>query len=151
MIYYKGILYSVIWMYLSIALGEMMIKIDSTVLKETKYIAAWSLIFCALMQAVFLVISMWSISVLLGGIYGVFISVGNFLLLGITVQRAVTKDENDAKTLMKLSQTYRSLAIVVLVGLGIILDCFNTASVIIPIFFPRVAIALRPLFGKTDN
>ena len=127
-------------------------KIDSTVLKETKYIAAWTLVFGILMQAVFLILDKWSYTVLLGGLLGFFISVGNFFLLGLTVQKAVTKDEKDAKTLMKLSQTYRSLGVLVLVGLGIILDCFDTVAVIIPIFFPRLAIALRPIFDKkTDN
>lgn len=129
-----------------------MSKIDSTVLKETKYIAAWTLVFSVLMQAVFLVLAKWNYTVLLGNLIGALISVGNFFLLGLTVQKAVTKEEKDAKTLMKLSQTYRSLGIVVLVGVGIILDCFNTVTVIIPVFFPRLAIAIRPLFDKkTDN
>lgn len=129
-----------------------MSKIDSTVLKETKYIAAWTLVFSVLMQAVFLVLAKWNYTVLLGNLLGALISVGNFFLLGLTVQKAVTKEEKDAKTLMKLSQTYRSLGIVVLVGVGIILDCFNTVTVIIPVFFPRLAIAIRPLFDKkTDN
>lgn len=127
-------------------------KIDSTVIKETKYIAAWTLVFSVLMQAVFLVIAKWDITVLLGNLLGILISVGNFFLLGITVQKAVTKDEKEAKTVMKLSQTYRNLGIIVLVALGIILDCFNTVTVIVPVFFPRLAIAIRPLFDKkTDD
>ncbi len=129
-----------------------MSKIDSTVLKETKYIAAWTLVFSVLVQAVYLVIAKWDYTVLLGNLLGAFISVGNFFLLGLTVQKAVTKEEKDAKTLMKLSQTYRNLGIIVLVALGIILDCFNTVTVIIPVFFPRLAIAIRPIFDKkTDN
>ncbi len=129
-----------------------MSKIDSTVLKETRYIAVWTLVFSVLMQAVFLVIAKWDYTVLLGNLLGAFISVGNFFLLGLTVQKAVTKEEKEARTVMKLSQTYRSLGIIVLVGLGIILDRFNTVTVIIPVFFPRLAIAIRPLFDKkTDN
>ena len=123
-------------------------KIDQTVLKETGYIASWTLIFSVLMQAVYLVASLWSVKVLLGNLLGLVISVGNFFLLGLTVQKAVTKDEKEAKTVMKLSQTYRNLGIVVLVGLGIILDCFDTVAVILPVFFPRIAIVFRPLFDK---
>ncbi|MBQ7010503.1 MAG: hypothetical protein IJN63_02260 [Clostridia bacterium] len=123
-------------------------KTDPTVIKETKYIALWCIIFSVLMQAVYLVASLWSVKVLLGNLLGLVISVGNFFLLGLTVQKAVTKDEKEAKTVMKLSQTYRNLGIVVLVGLGIILDCFDTVAVILPVFFPRIAIVFRPLFDK---
>lgn len=125
-----------------------MLKTDPTVKKETKYIAAWSVVFSLLMEAVFLVLSLWDIRVLLGNLLGLFISVGNFFLLGLTVQKAVTKDEKEAKTVIKLSQTYRNLGVVVLVGLGIVLDCFNTVAVILPVFFPRIAIVFRPLFDK---
>ena len=125
-----------------------MLKTDPTVKKETVFIAVWSVLFSLLMEAVFLVLSRWDYTVLLGNLLGLVISVGNFFLLGLTVQKAVTKDEKEAKTVMKLSQTYRNLGIVVLVGLGIILDCFNTVAVILPVFFPRIAIVFRPLFDK---
>ena len=131
--------------------GNDMLKTDPTVKKETVYIAVWSVLFSLLMEAVFLVLSRWDYTVLLGNLLGLFISVGNFFLLGLTVQKAVTKDEKEAKTVMKLSQTYRNLGIVVLVGLGIILDCFNTVAVILPVFFPRIAIFLRPLFDKKTD
>ena len=68
-------------------------KIDPTVLKETKYIALWVLIFSALMQAVFLVLRAWDYTVLLGNLLGGGVAVLNFLLMGITVQNALQKEE----------------------------------------------------------
>lgn len=123
-------------------------KIDATVLKETKYIAAWIFIFSVLMQAVFLVISEWNYTVLLGNILSAVFSVLNFFLMGLTVQKALGKEEKEAKTLVKVSQLYRSLMILVVTVVGVALPCFNTVAVIVPVFFPRIAIAMRPLFDK---
>ena len=123
-------------------------KIDNTVKKETKYIALWVIILSTLMEAVFLVIGKWDYTVLLGNLLSGGISVLNFFLLGLTVQKALEKEEKDAKTLMKLSQTYRFLMLIAVVGIGVALPYFNIFSVIIPMFFPRIAISLRPLFDK---
>ncbi len=123
-------------------------KIDETVLKETKYIAAWIFIFSVLMQAIFLVISEWNYTVLLGNLLSAVFAVLNFFLMGITVQKALDKDEKEAKTLVKVSQLYRSLMILVVTVIGVALPCFNTVAVIVPVFFPRIAIAMRPLFDK---
>ena len=123
-------------------------KIDETVLKETKYIGAWVLIFSVLMQAVFLVIGKWSLAVLFGNLLSGAFVVLNFLLMGITVQRAVLKEEKEAKTMVKVSQLYRSLMMLIMAVVGVALPCFDTVAVIIPIFFPRIAIMFRPLFDK---
>jgi len=124
-------------------------KIDAVVLKETKYIAAWCLIFSILMQAVFLVVSKWNYTVLLGNLLGCVTAVLNFFLMGLTVQSAVLKEEKEAKTAMKVSQLYRNMLVLIIVVVGILIPCFNTVSVIVPIFFPRIAIALLPLFDKS--
>ncbi len=125
-------------------------KIDPIVIKETRYIAFFSIILSLLMQAVFLIIGKWDYTVVLGNILSLFFAVLNFLLMGITVQKAVLKDEKDAKNTMKVSQVYRNLLIVVVCVVGIAAPVFNNWSVIIPLFFPRVAIALRHLFGKVE-
>ncbi len=125
-----------------------MLKLNDTVKKETLYIAYWVLIFSAVMEAVFLIIGKWDIYVLLGNILGGAASVLNFLLLGITVQKAVTKDEKDAKTFIKGSQGIRTFMLFVIAALGAALNIFNTWSTIIPLLFPRIAIALSPLVRK---
>ncbi len=126
-------------------------KIDSTVLKETTYIAAWVLIFSILLQAVFLVIGKWDYTVLLGNLLSGAFCVLNFLLMGITVQNALGKDEKDAKTAIKVSQLYRNLLLLIVAVIGVVLPVFNVWAVIVPLFFPRIAIALRPLFNKKQQ
>ncbi len=125
-------------------------KIDKTVQKETGYIALWVLIFSALMQAVFLVIGKWDLTVLFGNLLGGALAILNFFLMGIGVQKAVRKEEKEARDLMKLSQTLRSFLVLVVVIVGIVLHCFHTVAVILPLFFPRIAVAIRPLFMKKE-
>ncbi len=136
-----------------------MIKIDATVKKETRYISLWVLILSVLLQAVFLVIGKWDYTVLLGNVLSGTAVILNFLLMGITVQKALEKgerlanaesnekDDKTVKNTMKASQSYRFLFLIVVVIIGVVLPCFSIWTVIIPVFFPRIAIAFRPLFG----
>ena len=97
---------------------------------------------------IFLILSKWDYTVLLGNILGFLAAVINFLLLGITVQNAVLKEEKDAKYLMKLSQTGRLFLMFIIALIGYLVPFFNILAVIIPFLFPRIAIALRPAFNK---
>ena len=126
-------------------------KVDKTVMKETLYISVWVLILSAVTQAVFLVIGKWSLSVLFGNLLSGVTGILNFFLLGLTVQAAVIKDEKKAALSMKVSQILRMLLIFAVATVGVLLDCFNTVTVILPLFFPRIAISFRPLFNKKKN
>ncbi len=126
-------------------------KIDATVWRETQYIAVWVVILSVLMQAVFLVIGKWSYTVLLGNLLTALVSVLNFLLMGITVQKALDKDEKEAKTAVRVSQIYRKLLVIAVVAVGVLLPVFHTWAVVIPVCFPRIAIAFRPLMDKKGS
>ena len=123
-------------------------KIDPTILRETGYIATMVFIFSLLLQSVFLIIGKWDYTVLLGNLLGFLAAVGNFFLMGLSVQSSLGKEEKDAKNLMKVSQSLRLLLIFVIVVVGYLLDVFNTIAVAIPLLFPRIAVALRPMFIK---
>jgi len=123
-------------------------KIDPTVLKETGYIATMVFIFSLALQSVFLIIGKWDYTVLLGNLLGFVAAVGNFFLMGLSVQSALGKEEKDAKSTMKLSQSLRLLLLFVIGVIGYIAPVFNILAVLIPFLFPRIAVALRPLFMK---
>ncbi len=125
-----------------------MSKIDATVLKETKYIAGFVILLSVILEAIFLIIGKWDFRVLTGNLLSGTAGVLNFFLMGITVQEAVLKDEKDAKTTMKLSQTYRTLFLAIVLIIGLSVPCFNKIAVIITLFFPRLAIMARPFFDK---
>lgn len=124
-------------------------KISPVVLKETKYIALWVAVFSMLMQAIFLVLSKWNLSVLFGNLLSGFSLILNFFFMALTVQKALEKEEGDAKNFMKFSQSIRFLFLVVVIALGA--SFFNVWSVIIPVLFPRIAILFRSWFGKKES
>lgn len=126
-------------------------KIDSTVLKETKYVALVTIILSVLMQAVFLIIGKWNYTVLLGNLLGGVTSVGNFLLMGLTVQTALGLDEKDARARMKLSQTLRNLLLFAVAIIGHLAPIFNLLAVVITYIFPRVAVAFRAISIKKQE
>ena len=126
-------------------------KVDRTVIKETLYISVWVLILSAVTEAVFLIIGQWSLSVLFGNLISAAAGILNFFLMGLTVQESVMKDEKKAALSMKVSQILRMLMLFAVAAVGVLLDCFNTVTVILPLFFPRIAISFRPLFGKKKN
>ncbi len=123
-------------------------KVDKTVQKETAYIAVFTLVLSVLMQAVFLVLRKWDYTVLLGNLLSGGAAILNFFLMGLTVQSAVMDDEKKAKNRMKLSQSGRLLLLFGAAAVGVLAPCFHNIAVLIPLFFPRIAVAFRPLIDK---
>ena len=130
---------------------DFSMKVDATVRRETLYIARWVLALSALTQLVFLVAGWWDYTVLLGNLLSGCAAVGNFFLMGRSVQKAVTQDQADAAKTMHASQQLRSLGLFVVAAVGVALPCFHLVTVLLPLFFPRIAVAFRPIFkGKED-
>ena len=123
-------------------------KIETVIWKACGYVALWVLILSVLMEAVFLVLGEWSYTVLLGNLLGGFFAVLNFFLMGVGVQMNLGKDEKDARLGVRLSMTYRFLLLVVVAVLGVALPCFHAVAVLLPYFFPRVAVLFLPLFER---
>lgn len=128
-----------------------MIKAERVVRQETAYIAVWVGIFSLALQAVFLLTGRWNLSVLLGNLWSGGIVILNFFVMGLSVQKAVSDDEKEAKKVMKLSQTLRTMFLFVWVVIGVVLPYFSTITTIIPLCFPRIAIALRPLWKGAEE
>lgn len=123
-------------------------KIDKTILREVRFVGAWILIFSALMQSVFLIIGKWDYTVLLGNVLSGVCGILNFLLLGLTVQKALSSnDEKYVKNLMRLSQALRLLFVLCVAVLGATIPVFNLWATLIPLFFTRIAITIRPLYN----
>lgn len=126
---------------------------EKTVLRETAFVSVGTLILSVLMNAVFLIIGKWNITVLLGNILSGIPSVINFFLMGMTVQKAVGESGKAAENFMRVSMLLRTVILFAVTIVGVCNpDTFNLVSVLVPLFFPRISIALRPLFGmKTED
>ena len=125
-------------------------KVNKTVINETKYIAFLVVIFSVLMQAVFLIIGKWNYTVLLGNFWGSAVAIGNFFVMGLFVQKAVTQDEKEARQTVRASQSLRMAGIFVLAAVGLIIfkQTPTRVAIVIPLIFPRIAIMIRPLIDK---
>lgn len=118
-------------------------KIDATVKKETLNVAMWEGVLTAVMLAVFLVLKAFDWTVLTGAVLGAAAAVLNFLLMGLTIQGAVGLEEKDARTRLRGSQNLRMAMLTLIAVLGAALPCFNMWAVLIPLFFPRIAVTVR--------
>ena len=70
-------------------------KVTEAVKRESIYVAIWVGVLSLLMEAVFLICGWWETGVLLGNILGGAAAVLNFFLMGLSVQKAVEKDEKE--------------------------------------------------------
>lgn len=127
-----------------------MLKADKVVVSETKYIAVFSGVLGALMQLIFVALDRWDYTVLLGNILSLFVSVFNFYLMGISVQKALGMDASRAGNVMRASQGLRNIGIFIFAMIGARMPWFNTVAVIVPLFFPRIAVSARPIFNKKE-
>ena len=123
-------------------------NIDRTVIFETKYVACFTVILSMLTQAIFLIIGKWNYTVLLGNLLSAFVAVLNFFLMGITIQKALNKEDKQARNCIQLSQTARVFMQFSAATIGVLLPCFNTVTSLLPLFFPRIAVSFRGLFFK---
>ncbi len=131
--------------------GGIVKKLDKTVVKEGCFIALGVLLLSIIMEAVFIIIRRWDYTVLLGNLLGGLVAVLNFFLLGITVQNAIGKTEEEIKNRVRFSHIMRMLLLAIGLIIGFVLPCFNSIAVILPYLFPRIAIALHPLFFKGEG
>ena len=113
-----------------------------------KRLKIWVIVLSVLMEAVFLILGKWDLTVLWGNLLGGGTAVLNFFLMGLGVQNSLGKEDKDAKTTIRLSQLYRNMMLIVVALIGLLVSVFHSWAVIVPLFFPRIAIAFHPLFHK---
>ena len=122
---------------------------DPTIKRDTKYIAMVVVILTVLMEAVFLIIGKWNVTVLFGGLLGAATAMLNFVLMALGVQKSLEKEEKDAKSAMKVSHSMRMLMMVVICAIAAMLPgVFNLAATVIPLLFPSVGARFHGKFIK---
>lgn len=134
-------------------------KPQEAVIRETKHIAIGTLILSAAMLAVFALAGRFEMMVLLGALYGCALAVGNFFLLGLTVQKVAESasggDDPDqvklAKLRMRRSYTLRLLAEAGLLILGISVFKLNWIACFCPLVFPRIIILVLNIRGTVRS
>ncbi len=121
-------------------------KIDKTVKRETLVILFGMLILSALEQSVFLIIRKWDLTVLFANLLTGGTMVLNFFLMGLTVQKALEHTSEDAKKMMKASQSLRFLMLIVVLAVGAVLPrAFELFALLPPLLFNRITITVHKL------
>jgi len=126
---------------------------DPAVKKETGYIAVWVVILSLVMEAVFLILRKWDLSVLFGNLGGGAIAVGNFFLMALIATRAMNRAvENgkpeEAAARVKATTMTRLIGAVLLCVLLIAVFKTNVYATLIPMLFPRIGIVFWPRFNR---
>ena len=134
-----------------------MISVSPAVKQETTRIAIGTAICVVVRWIVFFFLHQnmpekvpFDYTVFLAGIGGLIFAVGNFFLMGLTVQKVVAEtDESRARQQMQVSQRQRTLLRLVWGVVALVAPCFNGAAGIIPLLFPSVVIKVYYLtIGK---
>lgn len=131
-------------------------NIQPAVKKETKNVAIYTSVGVVLMWIVFFILHMvipekvvFDYTVILGGIGGGFIAVLNFFLLGLTVQKVASSDDEEfARKFMKSSYSQRMMMQAVWIVVAIAAPCFQFVAGMIPLLFPGAGIKIMGIIKK---
>ena len=126
---------------------------DPAVKKETGYIAVWVVVLSFVMEAVFLLIRQWDLSVLFGNLGGAAVAIGNFFLMAVIATRAVrrgveTGKPEEAALRVKATVMVRLIGCVLLCVLLIAVFKTNVYATLIPMLFPQIGIFFRAAAGR---
>jgi len=128
----------------------MKIDIQPAVKTETIKVAKGVAIGVAMMFVVFFILHIiipssvpFDYKVILGGVLGGGVAVLNFLLLGITVQKATSSDDEDsAKQVFKRSYRLRMLIQILWGIIALVVPFINGAAGLIPLLMPTFIIRM---------
>ena len=123
-------------------------KLNKTVKKETAFVLGFTVVLCAILQSLYLILGFFSVRALIGTGISWLVSGLNFLLTALMVQRAVEESEEKAKKRIKASQSLRSVMILAVLVVSILIlgrELPIILALVIPLLFPRIAATVRML------
>ena len=126
------------------------------ILRQTALLALGELICTAAMVGIFALLGYFDYTVILGGIVGLVLAVGNFFFMAIGSDTAADKaaDEQDVKTGQKLIKASYGLRMVVIGVLMFVLaktgHC-NVLAMVCPLLFTFPIIIVIEFFRKTGG
>ena len=126
---------------------------DPAVRKQTGYIAVWVAVLSLIMEAVFLVLKQWDLSVLFGNLGGAAAAIGNFFLMALIATRAVDRavkngKPEEAAARVKATTMIRLLGCVLLCVIFIAVFKTNVYATLIPMLFPQVGVMFWSRLNK---
>ena len=117
-------------------------KLTPVVAENLKKIALYNFGLTVIENAIFLLIGLWSKEVLFGSLLGYSATVINFLWLGISVQKAMEKDQKKAQMYMQTTYNGRLILLAVFFSAAIFIAVFIWIAAVIPFAFTRISIMI---------
>ena len=120
--------------------------------KQTGYIAVWVILLSLVMEAVFLLLRKWDLSVLFGNLGGAAAAIGNFFLMALIntriMHRALQRGKPEEAAAQVKAVTMGRLVGCVLFCVLLIAVCgTNVYATLIPMLFPQVGV----MFWSASN
>lgn len=122
------------------------IKLQKSVQKEVLHITIGTVACAAVQVAIFALLGRLDRTVWLGTAVGSAFAVLNFILLGLTMQKAAGNAEK-AKQIAQFSYSVRMLLTCVVAILGFQLAALNGIATAVSLFFPRITILVMQMLG----
>ena len=125
------------------------------VYRETGIVSVGQIVCLAVMYAVFALLGYFDRSVLLGGIIGTLLSVGNFFFMAVSASLAADKamgqDVKGGNALMKSSYMLRLLVMFLILFACVKSGLCNVFASVIPLVFVRPIITVAEFFRKSGE
>jgi len=125
------------------------------VLKETLRIANGEAVCVAAMIGVFALLGYFSREVVLGGIIGGLVAVGNFFFMAVGVtlaaDRAESQDVRGGKAMVSSSYTIRLIVMAVVLFAAAKSGYCNVFALVIPLVFVRPVLTIGEFFRKSGD
>lgn len=127
-------------------------KKDQPVYQEMRSLAPYFLVVSGIYMVltIALGIGLRDYTLPVGGVYGIVVTVLNFLMLGKCAQRALGKTEKKANVYMSGMYCVRYLGLFLMLTIGALAPFINLITAAIPLFFTRVAIMIRAFKEKEE-
>ena len=125
------------------------------VLKETGIVAIGTAIGSFVMLGVFALLSMFDLSVLLGGIIGCIVAILNFFFMAIVADLAADKAEQQdvkgGKAMIQRSMLLRTAAMFIIFFALAKSGVCNVIALVVPLVFVRPTITIAEFFRKKGD
>ena len=125
------------------------------VLRETAYVALGVAVCVAAMIGIFALLGQFSREVVLGGIVGGLVAVGNFFFMAVGVTLAADKAESQdvkgGKAMISSSYTIRLIVMAVVLFAAAKSGYCNVFALVIPLVFVRPVLSVGEFFRKSGD
>ncbi|MDD4688733.1 MAG: ATP synthase subunit I [Eubacteriales bacterium] len=125
-------------------------EFSKEVKKHILFISSISGALTAVMIGIFALIGQFSLSVLWGALFGLFLVLLNFVLLAITLNKAADV-QSRGKAIAGISYTSRMLFLLLGSIFAIVYLKVNPIALIIPYVFPRISIGILQALNIRDK